>query len=194
MAGYVQRKGMHLMKKTSIIMVVFAAFFLVGSVSAYGPVNFDYNGNLIVTYVSQSTSSNDEFGIYFPVTKSLGTVHGNTPAVSGTEYRDAGRCSPGTDIVLYVTTPEKETYSSDKPDVDGKNHVFVEKLDNGSYAVAFEDNVGTSPESEFNDVILNVQCEADPTPVPEFPTLALPIGMIIGVLGGVLFIRETRES
>lgn len=194
MAGYVQRKGMHLMKKSVIVLVVFAAFLLVGSVSASGPINFDYNGNLIVTYVSQSTSSNDEFGIYFPVTKSLGTIHGEIPAVTGTKYSDVGRCSPGTDIVLYITNLGKETYYSDKPATDGNNNVVVEKLDNGSYTVAFEDNAGTSSESEINDVVLNVQCEADPTPVPEFPTLALPIGMIIGVLGGVLFIRETRES
>lgn len=185
---------MHLMKKSIIVMVVFTAIFLVGSVSAYGPITFDYNGNLIVTYVSQSTSSNDEFGIYFPVTKSLGTIHGDIPAVTGTRYSDVGRCSPGSDIVLYVTTPGKETYYSDKPATDGNNHVFVEKLDNGAYTVAFEDNAGISSESEINDVVLTVQCEADPTPVPEFPTLALPIGMIIGVLGGVLFVRETRES
>ena len=31
-------------------------------------------------------------------------------------------------------------------------------------------------------------------PTPEFPTLALPVGMIIGLLGAVLFIRQSREN
>ena len=31
------------------------------------------------------------------------------------------------------------------------------------------------------------------TPVPEFPTIALPIALIIGFLGAVLFIQETRK-
>jgi len=180
------------MKFSSMIMVAVATIFLVSSVSAYGPITFDYNGNLIVTYVSHSTNKNDEFGIYAPVTKNLGAVFGNSPAVAGTGYSDVGRCSSGTNVVLYVTTPEKITYSSDKPANDG-NHVLVEKLDNGSYKVAFENN-REATSGEFNDVVLNVQCVADPTPVPEFPTLALPIGMIIGVLGGILFVREPRET
>jgi len=29
---------------------------------------------------------------------------------------------------------------------------------------------------------------------PEFPTLALPAGMIIGLLGAVLFVRKTGEE
>jgi hypothetical protein len=33
----------------------------------------------------------------------------------------------------------------------------------------------------------------DPSPVPEFPTLFLPAGMIIGILGTVFFIRRNRD-
>jgi hypothetical protein len=32
------------------------------------------------------------------------------------------------------------------------------------------------------------------TPVPEFPTLALPVAMVIGLLGAVLFIRQTKDN
>jgi large repetitive protein len=32
------------------------------------------------------------------------------------------------------------------------------------------------------------------TPAPEFPTLALPVAFIIGMLGAVLFIRRTKEN
>jgi hypothetical protein len=31
-------------------------------------------------------------------------------------------------------------------------------------------------------------------PVPEFPTIALPVGAIIGILGAVFYIRSTREQ
>ena len=34
----------------------------------------------------------------------------------------------------------------------------------------------------------------DTTNAPEFPSIALPVGMIIGLLGVVLFIRGTREN
>ena len=33
-----------------------------------------------------------------------------------------------------------------------------------------------------------------PPPVPEFPTIALPAGLIIGLLGAVLFIKRTKEN
>ena len=191
-----ERREIKLIKRMSLVLVVCATVFLISGAMAYGPITYDFNGNLIVKYVSQSTDANDAFGISSPVTKTLGNVHGSSQSVAGTEYTEVGRCSPGTDIVLFFQTPEKNTYSSDKIGSDGIDHVFVQKQDDGSYNVAFENSVGTSAlsESEYNDVVLNVECVADPTPVPEFPTLALPIGMIIGVLGGILFIRETRES
>ena len=31
-------------------------------------------------------------------------------------------------------------------------------------------------------------------PVPEFPTMALPVGAIVGILGAVFYIRSTREQ
>lgn len=178
----------------TVILAILAIFFLTSLVSASGPINFDYSGNLVVTYVSQSVPYNDEFGILSPVTKSLGQIHGTTPAEIGTQYADVGRCSAGSDsdVVLYFTTPEKQTYSSDKPAADGSNHISVKEQNDGSFTVSFASSTATA-ESDFNDVVLNVRCEADPTPVPEFPTFALPIGMIIGMLGGILFIRETRE-
>jgi len=31
-------------------------------------------------------------------------------------------------------------------------------------------------------------------PVPEFPTVALPAALIVGILGAVFFIRRTEEN
>ena len=36
--------------------------------------------------------------------------------------------------------------------------------------------------------------EKDTTPVPEFPTMALPAAFIVGMLGVVLFIQRTKEN
>jgi hypothetical protein len=41
--------------------------------------------------------------------------------------------------------------------------------------------------------ITNFNNEICPIPSPEFPTQALPVGLIIGMLGVVLFIRKTKE-
>ena len=41
--------------------------------------------------------------------------------------------------------------------------------------------------------IASDSCQVDTTSVPEFPSLFLPVTMIIGVLGAVLLIQRTRE-
>ena len=67
-------------------------------------------------------------------------------------------------------------------------------MDDGSFTVQFENLWGVQPESDrdFNDVVLNVACIPD-TNAPEFPTLALPAGLIVGLIGAVLFIRRDTE-
>jgi choice-of-anchor C domain-containing protein len=57
---------------------------------------------------------------------------------------------------------------------------FVEDPSDGAYGAALDD--------------ISVDCTGGTTPVPEFPTLALPLGLIIGVLGAVFYIRETRRQ
>ncbi|RPI40090.1 MAG: DUF11 domain-containing protein [Methanoregulaceae archaeon] len=44
-----------------------------------------------------------------------------------------------------------------------------------------------------NPVITQFDVNECPIPSPEFPSIALPVGMIIGVLGVVLRIQKTRE-
>jgi len=45
-------------------------------------------------------------------------------------------------------------------------------------------------DKDYNDVVLNVACTPDPVITPEFPSLALPIGLMIGMLGFVLLFRR----
>ena len=45
-----------------------------------------------------------------------------------------------------------------------------------------------------NVVVRTVVTPADLVPVPEFPSIALPVGFIVGLIGAVFYIRYTRES
>jgi hypothetical protein len=63
----------------------------------------------------------------------------------------------------------------------------------GTFTVGFEDINGHGADWDYNDAILSVACTPDPTSPPEFPTLALPVGLIIGMVGVVLFVCKTKE-
>ena len=42
---------------------------------------------------------------------------------------------------------------------------------------------------------ISVECDPiNPPPVPEFPTMALPVALIVGMLGAVLFIQRNKEN
>jgi hypothetical protein len=43
----------------------------------------------------------------------------------------------------------------------------------------------------LDDIV--IEDEKNTVPIPEFPTMALPVGAIIGILGAVFYIRSTRE-
>ena len=194
------------MKKAWIILVVIAALALIVPVSAFAPISFPYNGDLRVQYVSKSAAYDNEFGTYLPELHKLGNIGGATPAVAGTIYENIGRCSPDKNvaIVLYIKSPDPVTYYSDIPGPDGLDHALVSGPDAGGwYTVGFEDiyDVRSIPgkpgDADYNDVVLNVTCTKDtppPIPTPEFPTMALPAALIVGMLGAVLFIQRMKEN
>ena len=192
------------MRKTGIILAVLLAFALVGTVSAYGDIIFDYNGKLVVTYISSNAWYNNAFGVSEPGPQLfLGKIHDVTPPV---EYSDAGRCSKGDNVALYITTPGPsdprprdpygpQTYYSNKPGLDNLDHATPALQGDGSWNVAFEDSWLDKIDDDTNDVILNVACIKDsPIPTPEFPTMALPAALIVGMLGAVLFLQRTKEN
>jgi hypothetical protein len=206
------------MKSTWIMLAMCITFALVSTVSAspVKPVNgpasitFSYEGNLVVTLVSSSAGYNNEFGTFSPVTKKLGFINDPKPA-DGSQYTEVGRCSDGVQVVLYITTPGKPTDPHGpqmyRSDIKGgepvpQPHADVFPQSDGSYTVGFEDLWGGG-DRDYNDVVLNVACTPDPivtnpddpsTPVPEFPTMALPAGLIMGLLGAVLFIQRIKEN
>jgi hypothetical protein len=185
------------MIKRWIILAVLLAFALIGTASAaQGPIIFPYNGDIVVTFVSEFTANNDEFGMYLPVSQSFGFV--DDPGLDPGDTFAVGRCSPDTNVVLFITSPTPHTYYSDLiASGDGNVHVNVVDTngDGSLYTVSFENQYGDeNPDNDFNDVILSVSCTPDPIPTPEFPTMALPAAFIVGMIGAVLFIQRTKEN
>jgi hypothetical protein len=183
------------MRKAWIILAVLVVFALGNTVSAFGPITFPYSGTLTVTYVRSVTAGyNNEFGIEKPGHISLGFTK-SPYTVPGTSYATVGRCSPDVPVVLYIKSPPQggsKTYYSDQDGSDGVNHAQVTAEAGGSYTVAFEDLTGGG-DKDYNDVIMSVACARDVTAVPEFPAIALPVGLIVGILGAVFYIRSSRE-
>jgi len=55
--------------------------------------------------------------------------------------------------------------------------------------------VDEGPSNSFGVLLDTVVVdEENNVPVPEFPTMALPAGLIVGILGAILFIQKTKEN
>ena len=171
------------------IILVFAVLALVSTVSAFAPISFPYDGNLVVTYVSSDAGYNNEFGLLLPGPLSLGKIHDVSPQA----YTNVGRCANGKEVVLYIKNDPGNIFPSNANGADGVNHAIVTSNADKSYTVAFEDLWGGG-DGDYNDVIMNVACTQDPVNAPEFPTLALPAALIVGMLGVVLFVQRTKEN
>ena len=194
------------MKKTWIILAVLVIFALVSTVSAYGPMHFTNTGHLIVTYLSKSADWNSEYGIYSPTLLSLGHINDlNKPP--GTIFNEPNEyCSPSSNVAVYITVPDtghgSPTYRSDvvgpeQPTLAypaGFNHAQITDNHDNSYTVSFEDSWAYSIDHDFNDVVLKVACTQDPMATPEFPSMALPAALIVGLIGAILFIKGTKEN
>ena len=189
------------MKKIHLLgIVLLISLVSIGAVSAYGDITFPYDGTLRVTYNGYVTAGyNNEFGLEEPAHISLGfTKAPLTPP--GTEFV-VGRCAEDQPVVLFITSPTNawggsKTYYSDRPgDFDNLNHANIYNA-GGAYTVLFEDveDALTWADYDFNDVNMTVSCEPDSIVTPEFPTLALPVAFIVGLIGAVLFIKGTKEN
>ena len=81
----------------------------------------------------------------------------------------------------------------------GWEKVEISNLDakSGSTVIKFKDvtPVGTSPSEcvgvALDDIAVELQTT---TPVPEFPTMALPAALIVGLIGAVLFIQKSKDE
>ena len=192
------------MKRAWIILAVLLMFALVSTVSAFGPITFPNDGKLTVKYVANITEAyNDQFGIDSPIHNLLGHTI-SPPTAAGTVFtgNDVGNtCAAGKEVVLYITNPSSKTFYSNRSGSDGLDHAHVTGPVNGVWTVQFEDLYGhtTAPnkndagDGDYNDVIMTVSCTAG-VPIPEFPTIALPVALVVGLIGAVLFIKSTKEN
>jgi hypothetical protein len=197
------------MRKAWIILIILCAFSLVSAVSASGPIQFSYSGNIVVTYISETAGYNNEFGIETPEHISLGLTRGDNPAVPKTSYKNPGHCSADEPVVLYCTNPPEGgsvTYYSNQTSGDGFDHARVTQMDDGSFTVGFEDvfgareNPAVPGDGDYDDVVLNVACvryaapPAESEPAQEFPYIALPAGFLCGIIGSALYVHRNREQ
>ena len=94
----------------------------------------------------------------------------------------------GNPVFITVTRPDGTTVPSVvpnpvNPDASGAFTVSYQ-LDGiqGTYVVVATDSTGLTARTVFNDSVI-------PPPIPEFPSMALPVGMIIGIIGFVSVIK-----
>lgn len=191
-----------MMRQTRNILGVLVACALAGTVSAMGvPIVFDYTGNLDVTMVESEAGYNNEFGIFVPpaMFSPLGKIQDVTPIPH--LFQNVGRCEKAEEVVMYIKTPANQdetgfsqTYTSNAWGPDGRDHASVIAHADGTFRVSFEDSYDNAIDDDTVDVVLNVACRKDPIPIPEFPVLALPAALIVGILGTVLVLQRSKEN
>lgn len=184
------------LKITRIIMLVsviclFTAL-LVGPVSAADSITFPYDGDLELTYVGSSAGYNNWFGfVNQSGAQPLGRIHSVTPPAS----YNIGRCVKDEPIILFIVTPYFSLFRTDKPNlIDHLNHAAINGKGN-TFTVGFEDTL-FGGDRDYDDVLLTVTCKPDDNgvPVPEFPTIAFPLGVVVGLIGFVYFMKERKKE
>jgi uncharacterized repeat protein (TIGR01451 family) len=85
-----------------------------------------------------------------------------------------------------ITLNVRPIDQSDGKSVTNSVEAKVKRFSSGNF-----ESVGTLGRASATTTFETDLC---PIPSPEFPTLALPVGLIIGMLGVVLFIQKTKEN
>lgn len=112
-----------------------------------------YDSSLIVTFVEGDTAYNDQFGLWSPVKRSLGTAHGTSP---GTVY-NLGNYTNGTSLTFYLVNDPGNTWLSGPGTMnpDGVAHAYIKPISDDTYNLGWEDLYGGG-DRDYNDVILNI--------------------------------------
>jgi hypothetical protein len=188
--------------KISLVMVILA-IFLVGSASAdtaliIGDSWVDYNvpaGTPPVPSSGNHFTYESENAAHIMITDLY--CLGDQPAV----YENNVLLGTGSSVVSTFD-PQHPTvcsgpYASD-PEVayaGAWSHTCI-NMPKGPHAFDIKNIQMWDDGSADGGAVKVVEGDCPPTPVssPEFPTLALPAGLIIGMLSLVFFIRRTRED
>jgi len=95
-------------------------------------------------------------------------------------------------VYITVERPDKSTSQSVEEDqvyTDASgNFIATYQLDGiaGTYKIYAMDSEGVNGYAEFTDCVF--------PPIPEFPSLALPLGMMVGLMGCVYFIKSREKQ
>jgi len=188
------------MRKNWIILAVLVVFALVSTVGAV-PITFDKSCEVTVTYLGGDAGFSNYFG-WVSGTPPSGTLHqlGQGHVTPTGSIFPIGVRAANENNILYIKTDENNVFYSDPKTAnpDGIEHVQVVPIDPNAYILkcGFEDLLNGG-DRDFNDIYLQVSCDPiinPPPPVPEFPTMAFPVALIIGMLGAVLFIQKSKEQ
>jgi choice-of-anchor C domain-containing protein len=153
----------------------------------------------------------DQIGSYWPAAEGAqsldlsalgsGSITQTLTTTPGTKYQvtfdmagNAG-CGPAIKTVDVNWDSQTKTATFDSTGKSYSNMGWVAKSFNfqagsGSTVLQFVDTTSSSPCGVALD---NIIVTEQPIPTPEFPTMALPAALIIGLLGVVLFMQRTKE-
>ena len=112
-----------------------------------------YDSSLIVTFVMGDTAYNDQFGLWSPVKRLLGSAHGTRP---GTVY-NLGNYTQGTELIFYLVNDPGNTWLSGPAsrNPDGVAHAYIKPISDDTYNLGWEDLYGGG-DRDYNDVVLNI--------------------------------------
>ena len=156
-------------------------------------IRFTQTYYLVLIYVdNHSAAFRDSTGWYSTATGDLYQLFWKPKTGDSTTF------NPGEEFGLYIKSrdPEWRTYyySQQSRNPDSKVHAELYRITGGTYqgvyVVAFEDltDWSGSNEPDYNDVVLEI---TNVNLVPEFTTIAIPAGMILGLF---YFFRRKRQG
>lgn len=176
------------------------------------------NGKFFISYSSGAISTSDLLGTVDPVT---GSISYNCPVgldMDMIEFSPTGSLLYANDVFpentqitqsFYSINPTTCNYMLEGQYVTENQYLTdMELLSNGDLigvekdrATGVQNLVKIEPDTGSYSSLgllagyridsLCLQTSSDPSPIPEFPSTLLPVTMIIGFLGAVLFIRKT---
>jgi uncharacterized repeat protein (TIGR01451 family) len=111
-------------------------------------------------------------------------THALGPSCTKIQWDYSGTIPDGAQWTITLNVKPIDQHDGDW--VTNSVEAKVKHLSSGNF-----ESVGTLGRASATTTFENNLC---PIPSPEFPTLALPVGLIIGMLGVVLFIQKTKED
>jgi hypothetical protein len=122
--------------------------------------------------VDKESSYSNPTGWYEVDSKTLHTLFGNPPAQVGTSIT----FTPNEKFGLYINSAIG-TFYSDASLNAGTKRAKLFTLKSGGYVLAFEDG----SDWDYQDIVVEIK-GSNLSFVPEFPTVALPVAAIIGLV------------